>query len=267
MKNKLIILSLSLIFMLSACKTEFEKIRSSNDPEKMFARANKYYEDQEYLSAQTLYEIVIPYYRGKAQAEELFYRYANSHFELRQYILASHYFNSFTKTYYNSDKKETAEYMAAYANYKLSPSPKLDQTNSEEAIVKFQAFINAHPNSDRVQECNGLIDELRGKLEQKAFNQGELYYKTSNFISSMTSFQSMLKDYPESQRSEEVRFLILQSSYQLAVNSIYEKKQERFEKVLVNADTLLKKFPRSRYKKKVRSIVKDAESELKKFKV
>ena len=267
MKNKLIVLSLSIIFMLTACKTEFEKIRSSNDPEKMFAQANKYYEAEEYLNAQTLYEIVIPYYRGKSQAEDLFYKFANSHFELGQYILASHYFASFAKTYYNSDKKEEAEYMAAYSNYRLSPSPKLDQTNSEEAIVKFQAFINAHPNSDRIEDCNNLIDELRSKLEQKAFNQGELYYRTGNYVSAMVSFESMLKDFPESDRSEEERYLILKSSYQLATNSIYEKKKERFEKVLVYADTLLRKFPKSKYRKEAKAIVKDAKSELKKFNV
>ncbi len=267
MKNNLILFSLSLVFMLTACKTEFEKIRSSNDPEKMFTQANKYYDEGEFLNAQTLYEIIIPYYRGKAQAEDLFYKFANTHFELGQYILASHYFASFGKTYYNSDKKEEAEYMAAYSNYRLSPSPKLDQTNSEEAIAKFQAFINAHPNSERVEDCNNLIDELRSKLEQKAFNQGKLYFKTGNYISAMVSFESMLKDFPESARSEEERYLILQSSYQLAVNSVYEKKKERFEKVLVYSNTLLRKFPKSKYRKEAKAIVKDAKSELKKFKV
>lgn len=267
MRKSLFILSILMIVMLSACKTEFEKIRSSNDPERMYTMANKYYDEGEYLNAQTLYEIVIPYYRGKAEAEELFYRFAYSHYNIGQYILASHYFTSFGKTYYNSDKKEEAEYMAAYAKYKLSPSPKLDQSNSQDAIEQFQIFINAHPTSERVAEANDLIDKLRTKLEIKAFEQGELYYKTGNFISSIQSFQNMLKDFPESKKAEEVRFLILKSSYELATNSVYEKKQERFEKVIQYQDQLMKKFPKSQYKKEAKSILKDAETELKKIKV
>ena len=32
----------------------------------------------------------------------------------------------------------------------------------------FQIFINTYPNSDRVAQCNRLIDELRMKQEMKA---------------------------------------------------------------------------------------------------
>lgn len=267
MRKSIILLSLLTIIMISACKTEFEKIRSSNDPERMFTKANQYYEEGEYLNAQSLFEIVIPYYRGKAEAEDLFYKYANSHYQLGQYLLASHYFSSFGKTYYNSSKREEAEFMSAYSKYKMSPSPKLDQTHSEAAIEQFQLFINAFPNSERITECNALIDELRAKLEIKSFEQGELYYKTGNFISAISSFQNMLKDFPESNKAEEVRFLILKSSYELASKSVYEKKQERFEKVLLYSEALNKKFPKNKYKKETNGIVKDAKSELKKFKV
>ncbi len=267
MKLRYLLYSLVLIILSSSCKTEFEKIRSSNEPELIFKTANDYYNQEEYLNAQTLYELVIPYYRGKAEAEDLFYQFAYCHYYLKQYQLASHYFSSFSRTYYNSERKEEAEFMSAYSKYQLSPNAKLDQSFSADAIDEMQSFINKYPTSLRVKECNDLIDEMRAKLEVKAFMQGELYFKTGNHISAIKSFENMLKDFPETDRAEEVRFLILKSGDILANNSVYEKKRERFEKVLSYHDYLIRRFPNSKFKKDARGIRQNAEAELKKFKV
>ena len=113
-----------------SCKSEFEKVRTSSDPKLIYKEALKLYEEEDYVRAQTLFELAIPFYRGKSEAEELFYKYANTYYELKEYILASHYFDNFTKTFYNSDKKEEAAYLGAYGYYKMSPSFRLDQTYS-----------------------------------------------------------------------------------------------------------------------------------------
>ena len=68
------IIAFSLVFLFS-CKSEFERIRTSNDPAAILKAANEYYDDEAWLRAQTLYDIVIPFYRGKVEAEELFYKY------------------------------------------------------------------------------------------------------------------------------------------------------------------------------------------------
>ena len=60
----------------------------------------------------------------------------------------------------------------------MSPNHKLDQTYTLEAIKSFQDFTNTFPRSDRVTQCNELIDELRDKLEKKAYYHSKviLYY-------------------------------------------------------------------------------------------
>jgi len=71
---------ISIVFILSSCKTEFEKVRTSNDPEMTYKAANQYFESENYLNAQVLYEIAIPYYRGKEEAEDLYYNFAYTHY-------------------------------------------------------------------------------------------------------------------------------------------------------------------------------------------
>ncbi|MBL0026639.1 MAG: outer membrane protein assembly factor BamD [Saprospiraceae bacterium] len=266
MKNFVFVFLLPMLLLMS-CKSEFEALRTSNQPEKIYKAANDYYQKKEYDRAIALYDIVIQFYRGKTEAEDLFFKYAYAHYYLGDYILASSYFKNFASTFANSKNKIEAEYLAAYSNYRLSPNYKLDQTNTEKAIIGFEQFINLYPDSDRADSANKLIDEMRKKLEQKSYEQGNLYYKIGQYQAAMVSFQNTLKDFPESKRAEDIRFLILNSSYILATNSIYEKKEERFNEALDHFNTFIKKHPKSRKLKDAREIEKETLSELKKLKV
>ena len=157
--------------------------------------------------------------------------------------------------------------MAAYSNFKLSPNYKLDQTYTQKAIEGFEQFINLYPNTERAEAANKLIDEMRRKLEEKSFEQGNLYYKIGQYQAAMTSFQNTLKDFPESKRIEEVRYLIVKSSFIQASNSIYEKKKERFNETLEHYAQFIKKHPKSKWLKDAKSIEKETLAELKKLNV
>jgi len=251
------------ILLMFSCKSEFERIRTSNDPVKILQKADQLYEEESWLKAQTLYDIVIPYYRGKVEAEDLFYKYAYTYYNMRDYILSAHYFQSFANSFVNSAKREEAAFMSSYSEYQMSPIAALDQTYTEKAIESLQLFINTYPNSERIETCNKLIDELRLKLEEKAYQQGILYYNIKQYVSAVTSFENMLKDFPETKKAEELRYMIVKASYEYAKNSIYEKREERLEETLAHYNVFKKKYPRSKYSKKAREIKKETEKSLK----
>ncbi|MEL6989827.1 MAG: outer membrane protein assembly factor BamD, partial [Bacteroidota bacterium] len=177
----------------------------------------------------------------------------------------SHYFENFAKTFVASPRVEEADYMVAFANYKQSPNYRLDQTPTEDAINKFQLFMNKYPTSSRVPQCNAYIDELRKKLEAKAFHQGELYYNLRQFDAATRTFENLLKAFPDTDDAEEVRFLILKSSFLLAQNSIYEKKEERFLQTLDNYENFKNKHPKSKHNKEAKNILATSRKRLKEF--
>ena len=150
MKNTLLVAFVGMSLLLSACKSEFEKIRSSGDVSRIYTKALEYYEQQEYQRAQSLFELIISSYRGKKESEEIYYKYAYTYYHLGQYILASYYFKNFSNTYGASSLREEADFMSAYSNYQLSPTFRLDQTYTNQAIDGFQLFVNTYPNSSRV---------------------------------------------------------------------------------------------------------------------
>lgn len=252
--------TLLIVSLLSACKSEFEQVRVSNDPERILAESIKYYDKGDYLRAQTLMELVLNQYRGTREGEELFFKYAYTHYHLANYQLAATYFTNFAATFAYSIYTEEADFMTAYSYYRQSPSFRLDQDPSVKAIEAFQDFANKYPESERVQECNKLIDELRAKLEEKAYAQGVLYYDLGQYQAAITSFENMLANFPESSRIEEVRFLILKASYEYAVNSVYDKRAERYEEAMKRYKEYVNRFPAGKNINEAREINKQIES-------
>jgi outer membrane protein assembly factor BamD len=248
---------------LTSCRSEFERVRMSNNPEEMLAAAHKYYEEGEYLRAQTLYELVLSQYRGRPEGEQLFFQYAYTHYHLGQYELAAHYFNTFSNTFAYSDYREEADYMAAYANYQLSPTFRLDQGKTLEAIQGFQDFVNRYPLSARAAECNRLIDEMRAKLEEKAYANAELYYDMRNYEAAIQSFENMLRDFPDTRRLELVRYLIVRSAYLFAEQSVFEKRKERYDLAIEKYNDFTRKFPESTYNEEVETIHQNIQEQIK----
>ena len=265
MKIKLIfpiLLAVGFIF-LSSCKSDFEKLRAGGDVDLIYKKAFEYYEDEEYLKAQNLYELIINNLRGKVEAEKVYFYYSYTHFHLNRYVLASYYFKNFTTTFPNSTYREEADFMIGYSNYQLSPSYRLDQTYSAKAIDQFQLFVNTYPTSERVAECNKLIDVMRRKMEKKAFAEGELYYDLRQYQAATTSFENLLKDFPESPDAERVRFLILKGNYLLAENSVFVKQAERYNTTLKYYKKFITKYSTSKYRKEADSIFNNSTKKLK----
>ncbi|MCC6723205.1 MAG: outer membrane protein assembly factor BamD [Saprospiraceae bacterium] len=265
MKKRLVQFLLLPVFALLAvgCKSEFEKIRGSGDTDLIYQKAFTYYEQEEYMRAQTLLELIIPAYRGKPELEKIYYAYADTYYKLGKYIMGNYYFKNFVNTFPNSAQREDADFMAAYCNYMMSPGFRLEQTYTEKAIDDFQLFANTYQNSPRLKEVNRLIDEMRLKMEQKVLDEGILYYNMRQYQAATTTFENLLKDFPETSNAEQVRYYMAKANYLLAENSVLEKKEERFKKTVTYSKDYLDKFKGSSNYNEVKSFYNNAVKQLK----
>jgi len=252
-----------LVLGMLSCKSQFEKVRTSNNPELIYKTALEYYENEEYQRAQSLLELALNSYRGRKESEDIYFKYAYTYYYTRQYILASYYFRNFSQTYSTSRYREEADFMEAYSNYQLSPTYRLDQSYTKKAIDGFQLFVNTYPQSERVEECNRLIDEMREKLERKAYAEAKLYFDLRRYTSAIWTFDNLLKDFPETDNAEQIRYMMARSAFLLAQNSIYEKQLERFEEAKTMADEFLARYTDSDYRREMRDIQTLSEKKLK----
>jgi outer membrane protein assembly factor BamD len=255
--------ALIILCSLGACKSEYEKVRTSGDTKTILAKGMAYYAKGDYSKAQSLYDLIISNLRGSGDAEKVYYQYAYTHYYLEKYVSAAYYFKQFALTFPNSDLKEEADYMAAYSGYKMSPVFRLDQTASIKAVDELQLFMNTYPSSTRIKDCNKLIDELRVKMERKAFDEAELYFNLKDYQAAIQSYNNLLKDFPETNNAELVRYKIILGAHNYATNSVLSKQEDRYKMALEESSDFLKRFEKSKFRKEIAAINKDSRSKLK----
>lgn len=263
MKNSIRIVILSaivLVFTIGSCK--YHKLKKSKDPEVKTEAAHKYYEAGKYAKALPLYEDVILIKRNTQGYEKILYRYSDCYYQVKDYILAGYYFRKFVEAFPKSEYTENAQFMSAYCYYLDAPKSTLDQQATRTAINEFGVFLSRYPDSDKAERCNELIDELRFKLETKAFDNAKLYYDLGQFNAAVTALKNSLEDYPDTQYEEETRFLILKSAFEYAEKSITSKQEERYRETLKYYTEFINKFPNSEFRKEADKIHSSATKKL-----
>lgn len=244
-KQGYLVILLGLLTTILISCGEFRKLQKSDDWKAKYEGAMRYYEAGDYYRAIALFEEILPVTRGKAEGEQAQFYYAYAHYNDNQFILSSHYFKSFYETYSRSPLANEAQFMYAYSLYQSSPIYNLDQTSTKEAISAFQIFINRNRDSKYVTEANQILNELQVKLETKDYHSAKLYHKIGVLNSAITAFDNFAINYPDSRFNQELQYLKIESTFQMAELSIPSKKEERFRNVVALYEEYIEDFPES----------------------
>lgn len=236
--------------MLGGCG-EYNKVLKSRDVDYKFAYAKKAYNEKKYLQATTILNDIITPLRGGEKGEEALFLLAMSYYENQDYLNSGVYF----KTYYNRYPKgkyaELARFYSGYGYYLESPDPQLDQSSTVKAIEELQAFLDYFPRSDKVTIAQNAIFEMQDKLTLKELQNAQLYYNLGNFLgnnyqAAIITAQNALKTYPYSKYRENFEMLILKSKYQMAKQSVAEKREERYQDVIDEYYSYSNNYPDSK---------------------
>ena len=150
--------------------------------------------------------------------------------------------------------------------YLASPDPRLDQTQTYEAINQLQLYLEYYPQSERAAEAQKIMFELQEKLAYKELLAVRLYYnlgtymRDNNYLSAVITAENALKNYPYSKYKEDLEMLILKARYQEAANSIEEKYEQaiasveeklqgRYREVVDEYYTYMNEYPEGKYVK------------------
>ena len=261
---KKIVSLLFVIVLFSSCN-EYQKALKSEDVAVKFDVATKMYEAKSYNKALRLFEQIAPSYRGKPQAEKLFYMFSQTYFKTKQYYLAGYQFESFVSSYPKSEKAQEAAFLGAKSYSMLSPVFSLDQTDTTKAIEKLQTFIDTYPNSEYLPEANLIMKNLNEKIEKKVFENAKGYNTISDYKSALVALDNFIADYPGTPFKEEALYYKLDSAYQLGINSIPSKMEERLNVAKVAHANLIKFKADTKYKQKADEMLVRIEKDLQKF--
>ena len=88
--------------LLGACKTSFEKIQKSKDTAFKLTKADEYFDHKQWTKANQLYEELLPVYKGTKNFEPIYYRYAFTFYNNKDFLAASYHFKNYADLFPDS---------------------------------------------------------------------------------------------------------------------------------------------------------------------
>ena len=273
--KKYIIIALVSGSVLTSCG-EYNKVLKSTDYEYKYEAAKSYFGKEQNTKAAAILEELITILKGTDKAEESLYMLGMTYYNQGDFITASHYFSTYYNTYPRGTYTEQARFYSGKALFLDTPEPRLDQSSTYKAIQELQMFMEYFPASNRHQEAQQMIFDLQDKLVMKDYMAARLYYDLgsytgnssysttgNNYLACIVTAQNALKDYPYTKLREDISILLLRAKYDMAKESVEEKKEERMRDAIDEYYAFKNEFPESKYTKEVENIYKDAKKYVK----
>lgn len=267
------------VMLFSGCG-EFSRIQKTQDYEYKYEAAKALYIEGKYSRSSQLLGEVLAILKGTAYGEECLYMLAMCAYNSGDYESASSYFKKYYQSYPRGLYVEHARYYSGLSLYNQAPDPRLDQTYTNDAIDELQQFLDLYPTTQLKEQTQNMIYLLQDKLVEKEYLSAKMYYDLgtyrgnstyggSNYDACIVTAQNALKDFPfaTAERREELSIMILRARYHLAVQSVVEKRIERFRNVIDEYYAFENDYPESKYMAEARKIFERSEQIVKKKKL
>jgi len=249
----IVLFSALVLAALSGC-SGYNKILKASDYNTKYSLAKTYFLEGHYTSCSSILEECVAYQRGTAQAEESMYLLATCYYNLDDYLSASQYYLACYRSFPNSTYSEHCLFHSGKSLFLDTPDPRLDATSTESAIIQLQRFVETYPESKYRPEAEDMIYTMYDRLVEKELGTAELYYNMGNYLgnnyrSSIIVAQNALRDYPYTKYREKLSMLVLKAKFQMAQESVVEKRDDRYRDAIDEYYAFKNEFPESTYMK------------------
>ena len=259
MKKNLILLVVAALAFCRCAKT-FNQVLKSPDNEYKYEYAKELYASGKYSQAISLLQDVVTILKGTEKAEESLFMLSMAQFHYKDYETAAEYFKRYCKSYPKGIYAEQACYYIGESLYYSTPEPRLDQTETVNAIAAFQEFLDIYTDSKGKERAQERLIQLQDKLVRKELLSAQLYFNLgsyfgncltggSNYEACIITSQNALKDYPYSREREAFSLLIMKSKYHLAKQSVEAKQEERYRDAEDECYGFINEYPESKDRK------------------
>lgn len=262
MKFRFLILALALVAASTSCKSQFELLLNSNDVDAKYAGAFEYFNNEKYSKAASLFESLSMHTNGTERDDTVRYYWGLSNYKFRDYYTAETNFDNFIKSYPRSPFTPEARYLHLDCLYRSTLRYELDQTPTYRAITAVSEYIVEYPESEHLQECKNMLDDLNARLDKKAYESARLYYRMEDYLASRVAFRNVLKDDAENIYREDILYHIAMSSYKYAHLSIQSKQKERYLVFIDDYLNFVGEIPESKYRRELDNIYARAQRAL-----
>ena len=257
MKKYAYIIPLLCIALLSSCAAEFNRVYKSNDIDYKYEFAKECFAIGKFNQAVVLLQELVTIQKGTDKAQECLYMLGMAEYCDRDFESASETFKKYFSSYPKGIYAEQACFHIGQSLYQSTPEPRLDQTATVGAINAYQEFIDFFPESSYKERAQQRLYELQDKLILKEYLSAKLYYNLgeyfgncinggSNYEACIVTAENTLKTYPFTSMREDFYLLIMKSKFELAEQSVEEKRIDRYREAEDECYGFINEFPESK---------------------
>ena len=177
MKIRLFIAFAAALMLTCSCKSQFELLLQSNDADAKYKAAFEYFDNEKYSKAASLFESLSMLTNGTERDDTVRYYWGLSNYRFKDYYTAETNFEQFIQSYPRSPFIKDATYLHIDCLYRSTLRYELDQTPTYKALNAISQYILEHPDSEHMEVCRDMLDDLGERLDKKAYEAAKLYYK------------------------------------------------------------------------------------------
>ena len=255
--NKILFAALAVLLLFSSCANEFNKVYMTSNVPYKYEYAKECFANGKWTRATTLLTDMITVLKGTDNGQESLYMLAMAQYNNKDYEGAARTFKSYFTAYPKGFYAEMAEFYVGQSLYESTPEPRLDQSATVSAISAFQEFLDLYPDAKLKPVAQQRLFALQDKLVRKELFNAQLYYDLgpyfgncnngeNNYEACIITAQNALKEYPYSKLREEFSILLMKSKYELAQQSVDNKKMERYQDAEDECYGFINEFPDSK---------------------
>ncbi len=278
MKKLFFISTICFALLSGSCANEFNAVYKSTDSNYRYEYAKECFLKGKYTRAITLLNDLIVVQKGTENAQESLYMLAMAQYKSGDYESAAQAFKRYVQSYPKGKYAELASYYVGESLFMCTPEPRLDQSQTVSAIASFQEFLDLYPDAKLKNSAQNRLFELQDKLVKKELYSAQLYYDLGPYFGNCTSggnnyeaciitAENALKDYPYSSLREKFAVLVMKSKFELAEQSVEEKRLERYQDAEDECYGFINEYPDSKQRplaekfiKKCKEVTKTGES-------
>ncbi len=262
MKFRTFILAVLAVAALASCKTQYEMLLNSNDADLKYEAAFNYFNEGKFNKAGSLFESLSVLTNGTERDDTVRYYWGLSNYRFKDYYTAETNFMNFIESYPRSPFASEARYLRLDCLYRSTLRYELDQTPTYKAITEISEYMMEFPDTPHMKTCRAMLEDLNGRLDEKAYEAAKLYYKMEDYKASRVALRNVLKDDAENIFREDILYYIAMSSYKFAYNSIPSKQKERYLTFIDDYYNFIGEIPESHYRRELDNVYKKVQRAL-----
>ncbi|MBI2793703.1 MAG: outer membrane protein assembly factor BamD [Ignavibacteria bacterium] len=191
-----------IMFIVYGCSTS-DEVKKSRTVDDTYAAAIEAFEDEDWLEAQTQFDIIKLQFPASQYADDAQYYLAEINFKRGEFILAAFNYSVIRRSFPTSEYARQSTFKVGACYEELALPADRDQEYTRKAVAAYTDFKAIYPMDSLAPVAGDKIHELRGRLAERYIIIAEHYERTNSRKSALVYYDAVISEYPDTKYYEQ----------------------------------------------------------------